>query len=493
MKFRTAVAALAAALMHLCTLPALAEQGYTQASENGSSFNVRFPAAKQTWDNISKFEINPALRTLFTNSYGTSCAAIASPYPYQLCVDATQRAVQMYSQASGGGAFSWNTLFTIANNGSFLTGAIPDGSIDSVKLASGAAAGNLGFTPLSPAKNLSDVGSPAAARSNIGAQAALGYTPLNLANNLSDVADPLTAQHNLGVYTGFKNRIINGGFDVWQRGPLPITTSSDFAPDHWLISSSAGPVTAQPFAVTLNTWYHNGNLAILQVTNPSSSGVVGIIQKIEAQFIRDLEGQDVTLTFEAAQSSGTTLAQGQVFIGAFTASDNGTVGAFAGPFNFPLSGGGATKQTIHIPAANMTNMRNGAALIIRAAFGASPVAGTYTFDYGNVQLERGTVASDFEFRPYQVELALSKRYYQTVPQWLMAGYNSTGSPIYMEMMLPVEMRTTPSVSYANTTYFNASTMALNAANPSHVRSQALIAATGMGYAIGDVNLSAELP
>jgi hypothetical protein len=344
-----------------------------------------------------------------------------------------------------------------------FTPSVPNGTITAPMLASGVAASNLGFTPLSPA------------------------------NNLSEVANPLTAQHNLGVYTGFKNRIINGGFDVWQRGPLPITTSNGFVADHWAISSNAGAVTAQPFAVTLNTWFHNGNLAILQVTNPVSTGVVDFYQKIESQFIRDLEGQDVTLTFEAAQSSGTTLAQGQVFIGAFTAVDNGNATAFAGPFNFPLSGGGSTKQTIHIPAANMTNMRNGAHLIIRAAFGASPAAGTYTFDYGNVQLERGTVASDFEFRPIQVELRLCKRYYQTVPQWLMAGYNSTGSPIYMEMMLPVEMRTTPSVSYANITYFNASAMALNAANPSHVRSQALIAATGMGYAIGDVNLSAELP
>lgn len=137
MKFRTAVAALAALVASACAcVPARAEQGYTQASENSSAFTARFPGSKQTWDNISKFEINAAFRTAFSNSYGTSCSAITAPYPYQLCVDATMRAVRMYSQPVGGGAFSWNTLFNITNTGTFAS--IP-GSASYIATGTGAA------------------------------------------------------------------------------------------------------------------------------------------------------------------------------------------------------------------------------------------------------------------------------------------------------------------------------------------------------------------
>jgi hypothetical protein len=57
----------------------------------------------------------------------------------------------------------------------------------------------LGYTPLKPANNLSDVASPATALANLGGQKALTYTPLNPANNLSDVASIATALANLGV------------------------------------------------------------------------------------------------------------------------------------------------------------------------------------------------------------------------------------------------------------------------------------------------------
>lgn len=66
----------------------------------------------------------------------------------------------------------------------------------------------LGFTPLKPANNLSDVASPATALANLGGAAALGFTPLRPANNLNDVASPATALANLG---GLSNAVtVNG-------------------------------------------------------------------------------------------------------------------------------------------------------------------------------------------------------------------------------------------------------------------------------------------
>jgi hypothetical protein len=46
--------------------------------------------------------------------------------------------------------------------------AVADGEITAAKMAAGAAVGNLGFTPLRPSNNLSEITSASTARSNLG-------------------------------------------------------------------------------------------------------------------------------------------------------------------------------------------------------------------------------------------------------------------------------------------------------------------------------------
>ena len=120
------------------------------------------------------------------------------------------------------------------------SGGLVTSPVGSASLAGGAAAANLGFTPLKPTNNLSDLSSAAAARTNLGlnalattapgtgvaaalanaanssggvvtspvggaslasgaAAANLGFTPLNPANNLSDLSSASAAWANLGL------------------------------------------------------------------------------------------------------------------------------------------------------------------------------------------------------------------------------------------------------------------------------------------------------
>ncbi len=90
----------------------------------------------------------------------------------------------------------WNSFFTAKQD------ALTNGSILAAWLAAGAAAGNLGFTPLSPANNLSDLGSASAARGNLGLGSAATQTSsafLQPANNLSDLASASSARTALGL------------------------------------------------------------------------------------------------------------------------------------------------------------------------------------------------------------------------------------------------------------------------------------------------------
>jgi len=89
---------------------------------------------------------------------------------------------------------------------------------------------------------------------------------------------------------------------------------------------------------------------------------------------------------------------------------------------YTLSGVGVTTQQITSPASGNWTLPN------------IPIAATY------VQLEPGSIATSFENRPIQTELALCQRYYNTADTYVYAGA-SQGS-FYS---FPVRMRANPSV------------------------------------------------
>jgi hypothetical protein len=87
------------------------------------------------------------------------------------------------------------------------------------------------------------------------------------------------------------------------------------------------------------------------------------------------------------------------------------------------------------------------------AYNWTGVAGNYVQCTG-VQLEKGTVATPFEFRPYATELALCQRYYQQFnctsgggsSQPFGTGLVSTSTSIYTMTPLIVPMRTNSTLS-----------------------------------------------
>jgi hypothetical protein len=81
----------------------------------------------------------------------------------------------------------------------------------------------------------------------------------------------------------------------------------------------------------------------------------------------------------------------------------------------------------------------------RSATGATSVVGTLnaTFYITGVQLERGSTASSFEYRPYGTELQLCQRYYQKLAGFTCVGGSATDIALSIPFTLP--MRSSPSV------------------------------------------------
>jgi hypothetical protein len=257
-------------------------------------------------------------------------------------------------------------------------------------------------------------------------------------------------------YYGFKNRIINGAMPIWQRGtsfsivsPGAGTTAGAFTTDRWNFEGNNGntlTVTQQSNSSQL----YGAGLYYIQAVVPSIlAGGVGVnfiqaFQTIEAQNIADCAGGNVTLSFTASLTSTGGTPQIWIFAGYPSAMDNWTSATYPQVGTLTPSST-PTRYTLTIPLSSA--YRNGLRLYIgiRNASG-SPIT-SVTFSIGEIQLEKGSTATSFDYRPYGTELVLCQRYYFSagVYQWLSrptdADPNLKGTTRYAQTM-----RATPTIT-----------------------------------------------
>ena len=114
---------------------------------------------------------------------------------------------------------------------------------------------------------------------------------------------------NAGPLTGFRNKIINGDFDIWQRATSQ-TTSGYGSDDHWrnIHYGSTKTTSRQTFTVGQtdvpgNPKYYKRTV----VTTGSGAGdFASILTKVED--VRTLSGKTATLTFYAKADSPKNIA-----------------------------------------------------------------------------------------------------------------------------------------------------------------------------------------
>ena len=242
---------------------------------------------------------------------------------------------------------------------------------------------------------------------------------------------------------GRKNLIINGGFDVWQRG-TSLTAASSYLADRWANGTSEAQ-SRQAF--TVGQTEVDGNPTYYHRSGGGGSAYYGLDHKIEN--VGTLSGKEVTLSYWMKGSSAFTNApyRGQNFgsggssgveAALSTSSITTSWVRYTHTFTFPsISGktvGASSFSQLNVFRANIANI---------------------VVDIANVQLELGSVATDFEHRSYGEELALCQRYYQKyggASDWTVgtsANYN--GSSNYLGLSFINEMRAAPTGSWTNAT------------------------------------------
>ena len=204
-----------------------------------------------------------------------------------------------------------------------------------------------------------------------------------------------------GSAFGFRNKIINGNFDVWQRGTSGFTNPG-YSADRWY--SNTTNVTASQTALV-----GIGGVYAMRYITTNATNAAYLEQAIERQVARQLRGKTVTLSGYAVCSSGTVAAQ--LYLSKNSTPDTRSGGSWsqmdvASPKNITIT----TTPTQFSVSCVVPN--DGTAGGILAGFYFTNAANGVTVDFYGVQLEAGSVATPFETRPIGTELALCQRYYE---------------------------------------------------------------------------------
>lgn len=293
------------------------------------------------------------------------------------------------------------------------------------------------------------------------ANAALPLTGGTLTGNL------VVPSINGGPLAGFRNAIINGNFDIWQRGTS--FTGNGHSADRWVsgVTGSTFTATRQPFTLGQTAVPGEPTYFCRTVVNSvaGAANYSALFQRIEG--VRTFAGQQVTLSFWAKVDATKNIAVS--FQQAF--GTGGSPSSAVDNIGVTKISIGTSWQKVIVTATMPsisgktlgTDNNDTLDLVIWFDAGSDYNSRTDslgrqsgTFEIAQVQLERGPVATPFEQRPQQVELALCQRYYSTRSNVYLLGYGLNATSFATHVSFPVEMRKIPTVTLSNLVYVNAS-------------------------------------
>jgi hypothetical protein len=267
-----------------------------------------------------------------------------------------------------------------------------------------------------------------------------------------------------------RNRLINGNFDIWQRGSS-FSISGNYTADRWFLQKGSvedavfrrNPVAAGDNNFPLSTY----TLSVSSSGNTDGANHFFVFeQRVEG--VRSLTGVESTVSFLVFNAGAAGRKIALEFAQTFGAGGSTPVLGIA-PEVFELAPGlNRIRKTVTLPTiSGKTLAGEGAAVVgIWVTAGTNFSARTAGLGaqqgqlyFGEFQWEAGTLATPFEWRPRSEELWQCQRYYQVdalgadfdgglrfnAGVGLIRGDNA----VYLTYRFNQRMRVAPTVSFSN--------------------------------------------
>lgn len=297
----------------------------------------------------------------------------------------------------------------------------------------------------SPPNRTDLAGTPSVATYKLAIGALYDYVASLLGNGTAAIAteaEQTKAREYLGVgSTGFKNRFINPEFLIDQRNAgasiaIPISATPKYLVDRWYGLTTGAAITAQQIAGI------SERQKSLRFTG--ATGNTGLIygQRIESFNCADFKNKNISVSLKAKASGPmviTWTASYATVSDTFATVTPIATGSFnvttsVGDFNFSFNAG--------------ANVGNG----LEIKLSTTALLAGATIDFDQMQIEKANVFTEFQTRPYQVELAICQRYYEFLPynNYLVAG--TSGGSVGVFNSFKVSKRASPTVSITDLAY-----------------------------------------
>ena len=300
----------------------------------------------------------------------------------------------------------------------------------------------------------------------------------------------------------FKNLIINGDMQIWQRSTSAVTTTGDYVTvDRWKISEDTdGSISSEQSALSVADQATTGCENALLIKCTGTDGTIGagqsvqLLHSIEAQTLPANLGygtssaQDLTLSFWVK----TTTKTGTFCVSFHKDDEAGDLTGYFIPIEYTVSSAGTWehKTIVLSPTAGSTSLitsapgaitrDNGLGLRVdfTLAMGSNYTGTNNTwastvelatssqvnfmdstdneFYLTGVQLELGSAATALEKVPHDVQLQRCQRYYQQIPHTASGSWQAypmwgvNANVMSTRIQLPVTMRSNPTGAFVGT-------------------------------------------
>jgi hypothetical protein len=289
-----------------------------------------------------------------------------------------------------------------------------------------------------------------------------------------------------------QNFLINGGFDVWQRGTSFVNSGATaYVADRWNNANNAlgtHTITRQTNGAPVGSRY------CIRTATTAATSYASKAQLIETNNVYPLLGKTVIFSVKLRRNSSfnSNLAIQILKSSTVDAAINGTFSSLASSTvaNESLPTGTSSSDwfiasvTATIPSDGTANT-----LQVRVRETIAQGNGAY-WEMAEAQLEIGSVATPFRRNALtiQAELAACQRYYArfdaaSAGRFGLAGASST-TQAFITVPLPVSMRAMNSVAYSNMSLTTFSGSAAGAIS-------AIVAAESSGASLGSLNITAS--